>query len=185
MPDYDAGFKIVAHHAGVPAVVIHCSLHSYRNSSSADVWRELIGVTSRSHEQKRPLKVVNLEPEHPVMRGFPAEWMTPNGELYKIEHHWPNCTPLAQAYGVDTKQDHTCIWTNHCGGARVFGISLGHHNETMNTDEWLGITSRGLLWACGKLQDDGAPAPGYAGSGVQPIDLSAPIPESALPPAAK
>lgn len=169
--------SIVAHHAGVPAVMIHCSLHSYRNSGAADSWRELIGVTSTSHEKARPEKVVTLDAEHPIMRGFPAEWTTPNGELYKIEKHWPNCTPLAQAYGVDTQKDHTVIWTNHCGGARVFGISLGHHNETMNTEEWLGVTSRGLLWACDKLQEDGTPQPGYQGTGVRPIDLSAPIPE--------
>lgn len=173
--------SIVAHHAGVPAVFIHCSLHSYRNSGAAETWRELIGVTSTSHEGKRPLKVVNLAAEHPIMQDFPAEWMTPNGELYKIEKHWANCTPLAQAYGVDTKKDHTVIWTNHCGGARVFGISLGHHNETMNTNEWLGVTSRGLLWACDKLQDDGTPAAGYAGTGIEPLDLTAPIPETELP----
>jgi type 1 glutamine amidotransferase len=173
--------SIVAHHEGVPAVFIHCSLHSYRNSGAADAWRELIGVTSKSHEKQRPEKVINLEPTNPIMIGFPAEWTTPNGELYKIEQRWPNCTPLAQAYGVDTQMDHTCIWTNHCGGARVFGISLGHHNETMNSEEWLGVTSRGLLWACGKLQDDGTPAPGYAGTGVKPIDLSTPIPETTLP----
>lgn len=170
--------SIVAHHSGVPAIFIHCSLHSYRNSGAAESWRELIGVTSRSHEGKRSLKVVNLMSDHPVMRGFPAEWMTPNGELYKIEKRWPNCTPLAQAYGVDTKMDHTCIWVNHYGGTPVFGISLGHHNETMNTEEWLGVTSRGLLWACGKLQDDGTPVPGYEGTGVQPIVIAPPTPEA-------
>ena len=169
--------SIVAHHEGVPAVFIHCALHSYRNSGSADSWRELIGVTSRSHEKKRALKVVCLDDEHPVMRGFPAQWMTPNGELYKIEKQWPNCTPLAQAYGEDTQKDHTCIWVNHYGGTPVFGISLGHHNETMNTSEWLDVTSRGVLWACGKLRQDGTPAPGYEGTGVKPIDLSEPIPE--------
>jgi hypothetical protein len=47
----------------------------------------------------------------------------------------------------------------------------------MNTEEWLGVTSRGLLWACGKLQDDGQPMPGYEGTGIQPIDIDAPTPE--------
>ncbi|MEZ6066841.1 MAG: ThuA domain-containing protein [Planctomycetaceae bacterium] len=91
--------SIVAHHDGVPAVFIHCALHSYRNSGAAESWRELIGVTSRSHEGKRAVDVVCLEAEHPIMHGFPAKWRTPNGELYKIEKVWPNCTPLAQAYG--------------------------------------------------------------------------------------
>ncbi|MEZ6057943.1 MAG: ThuA domain-containing protein [Planctomycetaceae bacterium] len=170
--------SLVAHHAGTPAVFIHCSLHSYRTAASADYWRELIGVTSKSHEGKRSLNVVRLDEKHPIMMGFPAEWKTPNGELYKIEKEWPGCTPLAKAYGVDTKKDHTVIWTNEYSKARVFGISLGHHNETMNTEEWLGVTSRGLLWACGKLNDDGTPAEGYAGSGVKPITIAPPTPES-------
>src|ERR1700687_617589 len=32
-----------AHFEGVPAVVIHCSIHSYRNSST-DEWRKVLGV---------------------------------------------------------------------------------------------------------------------------------------------
>ncbi|MEZ6066842.1 MAG: hypothetical protein R3B90_14315 [Planctomycetaceae bacterium] len=79
------------------------------------------------------------------------------------------------------------IWINHHGGTPTFGISLGHHNETMNTEEWLGVTSRGILWACGKLDDKGQPLPGYEGSGVGPIDLTVPsrsqrpTPSSAAP----
>ncbi len=166
-----------AHHAGVPAVFIHCALHSYRSApTGADAWRELIGVTSRSHEGKRALKVRVMERPHPILAGFPDEWQTPNGELYKIEKLWPNCTPLAQAYGEDTQQDHVVIWTNTFGKARVFGTSLGHHNETMNTAEWLGVVSRGLLWACGKLDDHGQPHPGYNGSGVRPIEIKPPEP---------
>lgn len=168
-----------AHFQGVPAVFIHCALHSYRAAGmGADAWRELIGVTSRSHEGKRALEVRRME-EHPIMTDFPESWATPNGELYKIEHVWPNCTPLAQAYGVDTEQDHVVVWTNTFGRARVFGTSLGHHNETMNNDVWLGMVSRGLLWACEKLDENGAPLEGYEGSGIQPIKLKPlePVPD--------
>ncbi len=161
-----------AHREGTAAVFIHCALHSYRSAPlGADSWRELIGVTSRRHEKHRPVTVKTLNAGHPVMLGFPAEWKTPNGELYIIERVWPNATPLAQAYGEDTRQDHVCIWANHYGKARVFGTSLGHHNETMNNDIWLGLVSRGLLWSCGKLQDDGTPAVGYEGTGIKPIVL--------------
>ena len=158
-----------AHFNGTPAVFIHCSLHSYRASGAADAWRELIGVTSTSHEGKRPLDVVRLDGEHPVMASFPQRWRTPNGELYKIEKLWPNSTPLAQAYGKDTQRDHVVVWVNSFGGTRVFGTSLGHHNETMNNDVWLGLVARGTLWATGKLGDDGRPLPGYEGSGIKRI----------------
>lgn len=171
----DALIKSVAqaHFEGVPGVFIHCSLHSYRNAPvGADSWRELLGVTSRRHEKQRAEMVRNIKADHPVMLGFPKEWKTPNGELYVIEKVWPNCTPLAQAMGEDTKQDHTVIWTNQFGKARVFGTSLGHHNETMNTEEWLGVVSRGLLWSVDKLDDHGQPKAGFEGTGIKPIKLA-------------
>ena len=45
--------------------------------------------------------------------------------------------------------------------AKVFGTSLGHHNETQETDEFLDLVARGLLWTCDKLDDDGKPLEGY------------------------
>ena len=159
-----------AHHDGVPAIFIHCALHSYRTAPvGAEAWRELIGVTSRSHEGKRAVLVKNAHKEHPVMAGFPAEWKSPNGELYKIEKVWPNCEPLATAYGKDTKKDHPVIWVNKFGKARVFGTSLGHHNETMNNNVWLDLLARGALYCVGKLDDSGKPMAGFEGTGVKPI----------------
>ncbi|MEW4488350.1 ThuA domain-containing protein [Thalassoglobus sp. JC818] len=159
-----------AHFDGVPAIFIHCALHSYRNSGAADAWRELIGVTSKSHEGKRALNVVRVD-DHPVMTGFPEEWKTPNGELYKIEQVWTNCTPLALAFGEDTQKDHPVIWVNKFGKANVFGTSLGHHNETMNNDIWLDLVARGALFVTGKLTEDGQPQAGYEGTGVKPIEI--------------
>jgi type 1 glutamine amidotransferase len=175
--------SIVAHHEGVPAIFIHCSLHSYRKSTTAPAWRELIGVTSVKHESKHPVDVVNLAPENPIMQGFPAKWTTTNGELYEIQEVWPNCTPLAQAYGTDTKKDHVVIWSNNYGKTKVFGTSLGHFNEEMNTNEWLGVVSRGILWSCDKLSADGKPQPGYEGTGIQPIDVDSPQPDPKFAPA--
>ncbi|MBT5018588.1 MAG: ThuA domain-containing protein [Planctomicrobium sp.] len=166
-----------AHFDGVPGIFIHCALHSYRNSGSADAWRELIGVTSRSHEGKRGVNVVKLE-DHPVMTNFPKAWKTPNGELYKIEKEWSNCTPLAKAYGEDTKKDHTVVWLNKFGKANVFGTSLGHHNETMNNDIWLGMVARGALFVTGHLDENGNPDKGYEGSGIKPIVIGDPEPKA-------
>jgi hypothetical protein len=122
--------------------------------------------------------VKKVNSEHPIMQGFPGEWQTPNGELYKIERVWPNCVPLAQAYGKDTDKDHVVIWANKFGNAKVFGTSLGHHNETMNTDVWLDLVARGVLWTVGKLGDDGSPAADYEGSGRKPIVLEKPKPKA-------
>jgi len=149
-----------AHKEGTPAVVIHCALHSYRNAKT-DEWRKVLGVKSMRHQQKGPVDVVNLKADHPVMKGFPKPWTTPNGELYEILEVYPGCTPLGQAFGSRTDKDHVCIWVNQYGKGRTFGTSLGHHNETMDNEVYLGLVTRGLLWACGKLDKNGAPKRGY------------------------
>ncbi|HMJ90758.1 MAG TPA: ThuA domain-containing protein [Candidatus Acidoferrum sp.] len=151
-----------AHKAGVPAVMLHCSTHSYR-AGKTDAWRETLGITSFSHEKRRDLDVKTTSPAHPVMKGFPAEWHNPQDELYKNERVWPNVIPLAKAYGEETKEDHVVIWLNIVGkGTRVFATTLGHGNDTMKSDIYLDLVTRGLLWTCDKLGDDGKPKPGYA-----------------------
>ena len=149
-----------AHHDGVPAVTIHCATHSFRNAKT-DVWRLTLGVSSFNHEKHRPLKVRNVATDHPIMKNFPKLWNTPNGELYKISKLWPNCKPLGIAYGEDTKKDHVCVWTNTYGKGKVFGTTIGHHNETMRDPIFLDMMTRGLLWACDKLDENGKPKPGY------------------------
>jgi len=150
--------------AGVPAVMLHCSSHSYR-AGTTDEWRKCIGITSRSHEKRRDLKVRVMKADHPVMKGFPAEWLDKSDELYKNEFLWPNCVPLAQAYGEDTKKDHVVVWLNTYGKARVFTTTLGHTNETVSDPVYLDLVARGMLWACDKLGDDGNPVKGFGPGG--------------------
>jgi hypothetical protein len=38
---------------------------------------------------------------------------------------------------------------------------MAHSNATMSDPIYLGVVTRGLLWACGKLGPDGNPLPGY------------------------
>lgn len=165
----------------IPAIVIHCAMHSYR-AASTDAWRNLLGVTSRRHEKsKRPLDVENVAKEHPIMQGFPRMWRTPNGELYVVEKTWEGVTPLATAFSPETKVDQMCIWANEHEGAKVFGITLGHHNETMMSPEWLDVTARGLLWCVGELNEDGTPAEGFAGTGVKPFSFQKDIGKEPTP----
>jgi uncharacterized protein len=152
------------HKAGVPAVILHASVHSYRNAPT-DEWRQVIGQRSMSHEGRHDLEVKSLDSNSPVMRGFPQVWPDAMDELYKIEKAWPNVVPLAKAYGVETKQDHVVIWLNTYGKGRSFVTTLGHFDATMKTDVYLDLVARGLLWAVGKLGDDGKPQAGYGPGG--------------------
>jgi type 1 glutamine amidotransferase len=152
------------HKAGVPAVILHASVHSFRNAPT-DEWRQVIGQRSMSHESRRDLAVKVLQPDNPVMRGSPAAWTSSADELYKIERTWPGIVPLAKAYGEETKQEHVVVWLNTYGQGRSFVTTLGHFDATMRTDEYLDLVARGLLWAVGKLGADGRPLPGYGPGG--------------------
>ena len=48
---------------------------------------------------------------------------------------------------------------------RVFSTTIGHNNATVEDARYLDLVARGLLWATGKLNDDGTPAKGYGPGG--------------------
>jgi len=140
----------------IPAVFIHGATHSYRQGNPEETgWYELIGVRSPHHEAHRPFTVEALDEDHPVMADFDTPWETPEGELYVIEEVYPTATPLAHAYGEDTEEYHVTIWVNEYEGVPVFGTTIGHHNVTMETDNYLNLVTSGLLWAVGELDGEG------------------------------
>ena len=148
------------HDGGIPAVMLHCSAHSYRNTTT-DEWRKLLGVSSYKHGAKHAFEIVNLAPTHPVMKGFPEKWQDFPDELYQLKQLWPTCASLGK--GVSSAEaEQTVVWVNTYGKARVFGTTLGHSNETMSDKVYLDLVTRGLLWACDQLETDGKPKAGYA-----------------------
>jgi type 1 glutamine amidotransferase len=140
-----------AHRAGKPAVVIHCAMHTYR-SAEIDDWRTFLGVTSRHHEHQSNYPVKILQPEHPVMRGIPTDWVTPMDELYIVKKLWPNATALAESKSEKTGEMQPVIWVNQFDKARVFGTTYGHSDATFRDQTFIDILARGLLWSAGKLE---------------------------------
>jgi type 1 glutamine amidotransferase len=150
------------HKAGLPAVFLHCSMHSYRAAANADLWREIIGVKSTFHEPGAVLTVKAAASKHPVLAGFPAVFTTPEkDELYVAEKFYDTATALATVFSEKRQVENPVVWVNEVGGLRTFSTSLGHLNSTMERPEYLDLVARGLLWACGKLDANGKPAPGY------------------------
>ncbi len=149
------------HDRGIPALMIHCSLHSYR-SSPLDFWRELIGITSRRHTFAHPIKVT-WNQDDPITKGLP-EWTTPTDELYVVEKVWPGVKAIATA--VNNQRDgkgqldngvagpnetYPVAWTQtYKGSSRVFGTSLGHANATWDTPQFQELLTRGFRWVMGK-----------------------------------
>jgi len=142
------------HKAGKPAVVIHCAMHTYR-AAKFDDWRELLGVTSRHHEHQSeyPVKVVAEAADHPIMKGFPKDWVTPKDELYIVEKVWPSTTALATSKSEKTGEEQPVFWTNDYHGTRVFGTTYGHSDATFRDPVFLNTLARGIVWAAGKLAE--------------------------------
>ncbi len=168
--DYVKG--IIAEHVKhqVPAVMLHCPIHLYQyaEGDAADAWWDFTGAVSYAHEKENhpntsPYTIEVMEPQHPIMKNYPRSWRTPAGELYLIIDLHDNANPLSHAYSVETDSYTETAWTHEYEGVRVFTSSLGHHNVSMGSDVNLNLVASGVLWAAGKLQEDGSPAPGYEG----------------------
>lgn len=140
-----------AHRAGKPAMVIHCAMHTYR-AGKFDDWREFLGVTSRRHDHQSRYPVRVVAPEHPIMKGFPANWVTPMDELYIIEKLWPGAKALAMSTSEKDRTEQPVIWVNQYGKTRVFGTTYGHSDDTFRDPVFIDLLARGLVWSAGKLK---------------------------------
>lgn len=142
---------------GVPAIFIHNALHFGRE---VDQWHAFTGLTSRRHTSNRPREVRNLAPDHPIMRDFGDTWKPVTVELYLVEDMSPNATSLADCDDEEGRS-HVTYWTHQYGKAPVFGTTIGHDNRAVADPVFLDTLARGILWATGKLDEDGNPLPEY------------------------
>ncbi len=176
-PGY-VGNILAAHRNGAPAVNLHCAMHSYRwgkfqepvaaGSDNAG-WYEMLGLQSTRHGPQEPIEVAYVDGGSPITKGL-ANWTTIKEELYN-NIQILSAKPLARGRQSYTekktgqqKTDETVVaWTNEYGPnkTRIFSTTLGHNNETVGDARYLDLVTRGLLWAAGKLGEDGQPAAGY------------------------
>ena len=158
------------HRKGLPAVALHCAMHSYRVSpdfkkplasgTDGSMWFDFLGIQSSGHGKQSPINVTYVDPASPITLGF-ENWTTINEELYNNLRVHDSAKPLAR--GKQGEAETIIAWTNEFGEkkARVFSTTLGHNNETVADKRYLDFVTRGLLWACDKIQLDGKPAAGY------------------------
>jgi hypothetical protein len=188
-PDYAKGYDLVIHdecaagiaemkiidgvlkpHAeGLPAVALHCAMHSYRFGSfnkpveaGADngKWFEFLGLQSSGHGPKKPLDIFYTDKEHPISKGLP-DWTTGDEELYNNIAVHDGTHALARA--KQGKNESVVTWTNLYGPkkTRVFCTTIGHFNETVADARYLDLIARGILWGVDKLDANGKPKDGY------------------------
>jgi type 1 glutamine amidotransferase len=161
---------LAPHKNGLPAVILHCAMHSYRVSpdfgkpvikpgTEGAMWFDLTGIQSSGHGAQKPIALTFLPTDHAITKGM-ADWTTINEELYNNIQIFPTATPLVrgkQGSGMPVGINDTVVaWTNSYGDkkTRVFSTTLGHNNSTVADDRYMQLITRGMLWACDKLNDD-------------------------------
>jgi uncharacterized protein len=104
------------------------------------------------HGTQHAFKVVIRDPEHPITKGMPTEWLHARDELYHgLRGPGQNMQILATAYS-DKKQGGTgehepMIWTVRYGEGRVFHTPMGHDFNGMGCWGFIGTLLRGSEWA--------------------------------------
>ncbi len=153
------------HKNGLPGVVLHCGMHSYRGEGfpKATAWFEFTGLASTGHGAQLPIAVAYVDKESPITKGL-EDWRTVNEELYNntAGKLLDTAKPIARGQqtskdkaGKEAKEDYVVAWTNEYGAkkAKVFATTLGHNNGTVADAKYLDLVTRGLLWSVGKLDE--------------------------------
>jgi putative membrane-bound dehydrogenase-like protein len=148
--------RILAVHRTVPAVHLHCAMHSFRNGT--DLWFKHLGLKSTSHGPQVPIAISFVDESHPITKGM-SNWTTIKEELYNnaAMHDAQALATGTQTFnrnGKKVEAKAVVAWTNEKQGARSFSTTLGHNTETVSDGRYLDLVTRGLLWSCDKLNPE-------------------------------
>jgi hypothetical protein len=201
-PDYAKGYDLVIHDEcasdlsdpaqveavlhphrdGLPAVNLHCAMHSYRIGNPNDpvtpgtphgLWFEYLGLQSSGHGPQEPIAIQFTGPDAALAKGL-SDWTTIKEEHYNNVHVFETARVVARGQqviprknGAATTNDFVVAWTNPYGPkkTRVFSTTIGHNTATVADPRYLDLVARGVLWATGHLNPDGTPAKGYGPGG--------------------
>ena len=101
-----------------------------------------------SHGAKNPFTLVTRAPDHPIMKGFPAQWGHLSDELYhSLRGPAENLEILATAHSPITGMEEPMAWTVKFGKGRVFYTALGHDITAIECLGFQNLMARGLEWA--------------------------------------
>ncbi len=172
-----------AHKNGLPAVNLHCAMHSYRwgnfktpvkaGDDNAS-WYEMLGLQSTGHGPQQPIAITFTDKSHPITTGL-ADWTTINEELYNNVQILGAKTLATGLQKIPEKKDKKgkvtpaseanaiVAWTNEFGPkkTRIFSTTIGHNNATVEDARYLDLVGRAVLWSAGKLEADGKPSAGF------------------------
>ncbi|QDT63145.1 DUF7133 domain-containing protein [Calycomorphotria hydatis] len=154
--DVETVKRVVAAHQEIPAVHLHCAMHSFR--AGTEDWFRHLGIQSSRHGPHKPVAVEIIDQTNPITKGL-EHWVIEKEELYNNVKVYDGIKPLARGHqtyqkdGEEVTDESIVAWTNETQGARSFSTTLGHYTDTVQDDRYLDLVTRGLLWSCDKLND--------------------------------
>lgn len=118
----------------------------------------LVGAYFREHPDVQPATLDVEAPDDPTMLGVPAPW-TRTDEWYAFQSNpRPNVEVLMtldeSSYDPGTATmggDHPITWCHEYEGGRAFYTALGHTPESYSDPIFVGILTRAIRWAGGRL----------------------------------
>ncbi|MEQ1827689.1 MAG: discoidin domain-containing protein [Pirellula sp.] len=148
--------RILQVHQKIPAVHLHCAMHSFRLGT--DAWFKHLGLQSTGHGPQEPIDIAFVDTNHPITKTL-SNWTTINEELYNNvkllgAHPLARGKQTVRKNGVEKIEDAVVAWTNEYQGVRSFSTTIGHNTETVADTRYLEMVTRGLLWACNQLNDE-------------------------------
>jgi type 1 glutamine amidotransferase len=100
------------------------------------------------HRYTGQFQVIVRDPEHPITKGMPREWLHERDELYdNMRGPIENVHLLATAYSKGTQAHEPMIWTVGYGKGRVFHTPMGHDVTGMRCIGFVTTLNRGTEWA--------------------------------------
>ena len=142
---------------GVPAVLMHCTMHSFQKTSphqgwwnrwrlssraflGADngnapfpYWGRFTGVDTLRHDWARSLEMRKAS-NHPIVASLPETWDTSKDELYRNIEVAGDVEPLYVSYSRATRKDHVVAWTREVGAGQLVATTLGHDGSTLDNN---------------------------------------------------
>jgi len=112
----------------------------------------MLGASSKGHGPKAAITVTKVKKnaKHPILKDMPDGWLTPEGELYNVQEIYKGTTVLAHGDNGRCDFPQAVVWVNTFGKGRIFSTTLGHHNSTMSTQEYLDMLGNAVRWVMGK-----------------------------------